>query len=127
MIGLSHSVDALVTREMTAAALGSGDLDVLATPAMIALMENAAMLAVAPHLPEGATTVGGSISCTHLRPTAIGKSVTATAKVIAVDGKKITFAVIAREGEHLVGEGTHTRFIVDRKQFTDRLNASANG
>jgi len=66
--GLIHTSHTTVTDDNTAIALGSGDMPVLATPALIALMENAAMLAVAPHLPEGTTTVGGHIEASHLRP-----------------------------------------------------------
>ena len=101
--------------------MGSGDLPVLATPAMMALMENAAMLAVAPHLPEGSTTVGGHISASHIKPTPIGETVTATATVVKVDGKKIEFEVKAYCGDILLGEGTHLRFIVDRDKFMSRL------
>ena len=101
--------------------MGSGDLPVLATPAMMALMENAAMLAVAPHLPEGSTTVGGHISASHIKPTPIGETVTATATVVKVDGKKIEFEVKAYWGDILLGEGTHLRFIVDREKFMSRL------
>ena len=101
--------------------MGSGDLPVLATPAMMALMENAAMLAVAPHLPEGSTTVGGHISASHIKPTPIGETVTATATVVKVDGKKIEFEVKAHCGDILLGEGSHLRFIVDREKFMSRL------
>ena len=100
--------------------MGSGDLPVLATPVMMALMENAAMLAVAPHLPQGSTTVGGHIAASHVKPTAVGHTVTATATVTAVDGRKIEFAVAAHCGETLLGEGSHTRFIVDRDRFLAR-------
>ena len=120
-IGLSYTSQLVVGEQNTAIAMGSGDLPVLATPAMMALMENAAMLAVALRLPEGSTTVGGHIAASHLRPTAVGQTVTATAKVIAVDGRKIEFAVTAHCGETLLGEGTHTRFIIDRDRFLARL------
>ncbi|MBQ1722810.1 MAG: dihydrolipoamide acyltransferase, partial [Muribaculaceae bacterium] len=66
--GLTHTSRLVVTETVTAAQMGSGDMEVLATPAMLALMENAAMLAVAPHLPEGATTVGGHIASSHVKP-----------------------------------------------------------
>ena len=110
-----------MTDAVTAIAMGSGDMPVLATPAMMALMENAAMLAVAPHLPEGCTTVGGHISASHLKPTPVGETVTATATVIRVEGKKIEFKLKARCGDTLLGEGTHLRFIVDREKFMSRL------
>ena len=119
--GLKHTSEMVVTEDVTAASIGSGDMDVLATPAMMALMENAAMLAVAPHLPEGYTTVGGHIESSHLRPSRLGDKVTATAIVTKVDGKKIEFKVEAHSGNILLGEGTHLRFIVDRNKFLARL------
>ncbi|MBR4829605.1 MAG: thioesterase family protein [Muribaculaceae bacterium] len=119
--GLTYSSKLTVDEAVTAIAIGSGDLPVLATPAMMALMENAAMLAVADHLPEGCTTVGGHISASHLKPTPVGETVTATATVIKVDGKKIEFRVEAHCGEMLLGEGTHLRFIVDKEKFMSRL------
>ena len=110
-----------VTNAVTAITMGSGDMPVLATPAMMALMENAAMLAVADHLPEGCTTVGGHIASSHLKPSKVGDIVTATATVTHVEGKRIEFKVEARCGDMLLGEGTHLRFIVDREKFMSRL------
>ena len=119
--GLKYTSQMIVSKQLTAQSMGSGDMAVLATPAMMALMENAAMLAVAPHLPEGCTTVGGHIAASHLRSSKIGDSVEATATVTKVDGKKIEFKVEARSNGTIIGEGTHLRFIVDRKKFMDRL------
>ena len=119
--GLTHTSQLKVTESVLAISMGSGDLPVLATPAMMALMENAAMLAVAPHLPEGSTTVGGHISASHIKPTPIGETVTATATVVKVDGKKIEFEAKAHCGDILLGEGSHLRFIVDREKFMSRL------
>jgi predicted thioesterase len=119
--GLQHTSELRVDGSNTAIAMGSGDLPVLATPAMMALMENAAMLAVAPHLPEGSTTVGGHIAASHIKPTAVGEAVTATATVIKVEGKKIEFEVQAHCGDTLIGEGTHLRFIVDKEKFMSKL------
>ena len=119
--GLSHSSQLTVTEAVTAITMGSGDMPVLATPAMMALMENAAMLAVAEHLPEGCTTVGVHIASSHLKPSRLGDTITATATVTKVDGKKIEFKVEARCGDTLLGEGTHLRFVVDRTKFLSRL------
>ena len=121
MTGLTHTSQLMVTEAVTAIEMGSGDMPVLATPAMMALMENAAMLAVARHLPEGCTTVGGHITASHLKPTPVGETVTATATVTRVEGKKIEFKVEAHCGDTLLGEGTHLRFIVDREKFLSRL------
>ena len=120
-IGLKHTSEITVTEAVTAIKMGSGDLPVLATPAMMALMENAAMLAVASELPEGSTTVGGHIESSHLKPSKIGDKVSATAEVTKIDGKKIEFKVSAYSGETLLGEGTHLRFIVDRERFMSKL------
>ena len=119
--GLQHTSQLTVTDAVTAIAMGSGDMPVLATPAMMALMENAAMLAVADHLPEGCTTVGGHITSSHLKPSKLGDTVTTTAVVTRIDGKKIEFKVEARCGDVLLGEGTHLRFIVDKEKFMSRL------
>ena len=119
--GLTHTSQLTVTQAVTAIEMGSGDMPVLATPAMMALMENAAMLAVAGHLPEGSTTVGGHIASSHIKPSKLGDTVTATATVTRYEGKKIEFKVEARCGDTLLGEGTHLRFIVDRNKFMSRL------
>lgn len=119
--GLTHTSQLTVNEGVTAVAMGSGDMPVLATPSMMALMENAAMLAVADHLPEGCTTVGGHITSSHLKPSKLGDTVTATATVTRVDGKKIEFKVEAHCGDTLLGEGTHLRFVVDREKFLSRL------
>ena len=121
--GLRHNSELIVTDAMTAIEVGSGDMPVLATPMMMALMENAAMLAVRAQLPEGCTTVGGHIESSHLRPSRIGDVVTTVAEVTKVDGKKIFFKVAAYCGENLLGEGTHLRFIVDRKRFMEKMNS----
>lgn len=119
--GLTHTSRVTVTDRDTAVALGSGDMPVLATPAMTALMENAAMLAAAPHLPEGCTTVGGHIETSHLKPSPVGATVEATAVLEKVDGRKLHFKVTARQGDTVIGEGTHLRFIVDREKFMSGL------
>lgn len=120
-IGLSHTSSLVVGKEHLALHLGSGDMEVLGTPAMMALMENAAMLAVADYLPEGCTTVGGQIESSHLKPTAPGKTVTASATLIAQEGRKLFFKIIAKDEDQLIGECTHLRFIVDREKFLSRL------
>ncbi|MBR5147966.1 MAG: thioesterase family protein [Bacteroidaceae bacterium] len=119
--GLTYTCTKTVEEHLLAVNVRSGDLRVFATPAMLALMEEAAMLAVAPHLPEGSTTVGGHIASSHLKPTAHGRSVSATATLTAVEGRKLRFTVVARDEEGLIGEGEHLRFIVDKAKFMERL------
>jgi len=120
-IGMKHTSRLTVSESVTAVRIGSGDMAVLATPAMLALMENAAMMAVGGELEEGQTTVGGHIASSHLKPSKIGDTIEATAEVTVVDGKKIEFKVSAYCGETLLGEGTHLRFVVDREKFLSRL------
>lgn len=120
-IGLKHTSELTVTDSVSAIAMGSGDMPVLATPAMMALMENAAMLAITDVLPEGCTSVGGHIVSSHLRPSKIGDMITAIAEVTKVDGKKVEFKVAAYSGDTLLGEGTHLRFIVDKERFMSKL------
>ena len=120
-IGLRHTSELTVTDSVTAIAMGSGDMPVLAPPAMMALMENAAMLAIAEALPEEYTSVGGHITSSHLRPSKIGDKVTAIAEVTKFDGKKVEFKVAAYSGDTLLGEGTHLRFIVDRARFLSKI------
>ena len=120
-IGLSYTSTVVVDNSNTAVALGSGDMDVFATPAMVALMENAAMNAVAPHLEQGQTTVGTQITTNHIKASALGATISATATLTAVDGRSLTFTIVASEGDKTIGEGTHTRFIVDRERFLAKL------
>ena len=119
--GLTFTTTMQVVAETTAEYIGSGDLAVLATPAMCALMENAAMMAVAPHLEAGQTTGGTALNIEHLRATPVGKTVTATAVLTEVDGRKLSFNIAARDEKGIIGEGTHTRFVVDRERFMDKL------
>lgn len=116
-IGMKYVSETVVDEGNTALSMGSGDLPVFATPAMVALMENAAMNAVAPCLAEGQTTVGGHISVAHLAPTKMGERVRAEAELKEIAGRKLTFGVRAMQGETLIGEGTHTRFVVDVERF----------
>ena len=84
---------------------------------MVALMENAAMTAVAPELPEGSTTVGAEMNVTHIKPSGPGAEITATAVLAEVEGRKLTFNVGARDAEGMIGEGVHIRYVVDREKI----------
>ncbi len=119
--GLSHTSRAKVTLENCAVTLGSGDMEVFATPAMVALMENAAMKAVAEALPEGSTTVGAEMNTTHIKPSGIGAEVSATAVLTAVEGRKLTFNVGAADQVGMIGEGVHVRYVVDREKFLSKV------
>ena len=100
----SYTSTLVVGEQHTAAKMGSGDLPVLATPVMAALMENAAMNAAADEIAAEDTTVGGFIETSHLCPSAVGATVTATAELLKAEGKKLTYKVTAREGEKVIGE-----------------------
>lgn len=119
--GLTYTSKVNVTLDNCASAVGSGGLDVFATPSMVALMENAAMNAVAPFLPEGATTVGSEINTTHIRPSSIGSRIQATAVLTAVDGRRLLFDVEACDDNGTIGKGTHVRFMVDIERFMAKL------
>ena len=95
--GLKHISRTVVQPDNFALTMGSGDLPVLATPALVALMENAAMLAVAAELPEGATTVGAKMDMIHVRPSGEGEEVHAEATLVEVEGRKLTFSLVARD------------------------------
>lgn len=116
-IGLNYTSEIIVNHDNTAAKMESGDLPVFATPAMIALMENASMNAVAPCLDDSVTTVGGNINVSHLAPTKIGVCVHAMAELVQVEGRKLTFKVVATCEGKTIGEGTHVRYVVDRERF----------
>ena len=118
---LEYTKTFTVNENITAKMMGSGDMPVLATPAMVAMMENTAMNAVAELLEDGETTVGSMINTTHVRPSAIGAEITVTATLVAVDGRKLTFDVMAKDGENMIGEGEHVRFVVDKERFLKKL------
>ena len=120
-IGQNHTRTLTVEEHHLAVHVGSGDLRVLSTPSMIALMEEAAMHCVAPYLKGTQTTVGGHITASHLKPTAHGRTITATATLTAIEGRKLRFTVTAHDEDGIIGEGEHTRFIVDRETFMARL------
>lgn len=119
--GLKYTSIIKVTYNHTAISHGSGDLEVFATPAMVALMENAAMKAVEKEIPEDSTTVGASINTTHIKPSAIDEIIKATSELIAVEGRKLTFKIIAEDSKGIIGEATHVRYIVHREKFMSKL------
>ena len=120
-IGLKHESQVVVSQSNTAKALDSGDMEVFATPSMVALMENAAMMAVAKNLDEGASSVGVEISTSHIKASALGATITASAELVAIDGRKLSFKVKAWDEAGTIGEGNHTRFVVDRERFLSKI------
>lgn len=120
-VGLVGERTITVTENVTATHLGSGGVDVFATPSMIALMEGAAVEAIDALLPEGQASVGTLLNVKHLAATPLGHTVRARAEVTAVDGRQVTFKVEAWDETELIGEGTHTRFVIDKERFLKRL------
>lgn len=116
-------MDHQVTDADTAVALGSGDVDVLGTPKVCALCEQAAVAAVAGELETGETTVGTRLDVEHLAPTPVGGRVTARAELVSVDGRTLAFTVEVADGAGEVARGTHTRMVVDRERFARGASA----
>jgi fluoroacetyl-CoA thioesterase len=122
--GLEGSVTLTVGDADSAIAMGSGDVAVLATPRVVALMEAAAVAAIEAALPRGFTSVGSRIEVDHLAPTAIGGDVVAHAVVTGIEGRSVGFDVTVDEGESTVARGSHVRVVVERDRFVARLAGS---
>jgi fluoroacetyl-CoA thioesterase len=123
--GLVGEATLVVATTHTASHLGSGGVDVLATPIMIALMEDAARTLVDHELDPGQMSVGVNLNVTHLAATPLGMRVTARAKLLAVEGHKLTFEVEAHDEREKIGEGTHTRAIINLDRFMTRAKEKA--
>lgn len=119
--GKTFTSHTIVTEDMTARAVGSGKLPVLATPMLIALMENAAMQCIEEQLEAGQTTVGINIQVSHKRPTPIGQHIEATAILTDISGNKLIFNVTAHDKKELIAEGIHERYIVDSNRFMNKM------
>jgi fluoroacetyl-CoA thioesterase len=122
-LGATASETVRVTRELTVAHHAPGMPEVYGTPMMIYLMEVASANAIQPFLPLGGRSVGTEVNIRHLAATPIGLTVTASAKVVKVEGRVVTFSVQAHDGVELIGEGTHARAIIDMGRFESRTNA----
>lgn len=122
-IGLSAMETQRVTANTTARHYGSGLVDVFATPAMIAMMEKAAMTAVQSKLPDGYNTVGVEVSVTHTKATPKGMKVKSEATLKEVNGNKLLFEVVAWDEEGVIGKGTHRRSIIETEKFMNRIKS----
>jgi len=120
-IGTTVTVNRTVTEKHTAKYVGSGSLDVFATPMMIALMEEAACGCLANSLESGQTSVGTLINVSHSAASPVGAVISATATIDEVDGRKVSFTVTAHDGVNEIGSGKHERFIVDGERFMKKL------
>lgn len=115
--GITGSAETVVDEHNTARAMCSGALPVFATPAMIALMEEAACRALEPWLEPGETSVGTGLEISHLAPSPVGAVIRADCELVQVDRRRLRFSVNARAGDLLIGEGFHERFVVDADRF----------
>ncbi|MGH9116577.1 MAG: thioesterase family protein [Acidimicrobiales bacterium] len=118
--GLTGTAELQVTEDVTAIAVGSGDVPVLATPNVVALVEQASVRAVDGSLGEGETTVGVRVQIDHLAPTAVGHRVRASAKLSKVEGRRLIFKVSVSDDRGLIAAGSVTRVVVDRQRFLEK-------
>ncbi len=125
-VGIKGRKEIVVTKEKTAKSMCSGALDVFATPAMIALMENTAFESVADQLDPGCGTVGTALNVKHVSATPVGMKVTCETELIKVDGRALTFSVKAYDEAGLIGEGEHERFIIFEEKFQKKANDKLN-
>ncbi|MEM1484080.1 thioesterase family protein [Oscillospiraceae bacterium PP1C4] len=123
MIGDSHTIKITVDHSKLASTVGSGELDVLATPMMIAAMEQAASELLGRSLEAGQTSVGTMLSVAHSAATPLGMQVEVTATVTAAEGRRVEFDVTAKDACGEIGKGTHSRFIVDAARFQAKTDA----
>ena len=122
--GTSIIKESKVTENETAIKMGSGDLEVYATPAMIALMENVAKSSVIDALPKGYTTVGIDMNVKHIKSSPVGANIKCKSTLIKVDGKKLFFDVEASDDKGTIGKGSHIRFIVNSNDFMEKTKNS---
>ncbi|MGM0166368.1 hypothetical protein IGI39_001327 [Enterococcus sp. AZ135] len=115
-----------VTENQTAFKMGSGDLEVLATPALVAMMENCAKLLLSPELSAEQTSVGFKMDLRHLAPTAVGAEVKVEVQINETDKNKISFSIKAFDGEKLIGDAIHQRVIVDTADFLEKMKLEHN-
>jgi predicted thioesterase len=116
-----------VREEHTAEKVGSGRAPVLATPAMIAVMEAAAVDCIERHLAENQESLGVRVDVEHVAPTPVGMTVTAMATLAHMDGRTATFDVEARDEAELIGKGRHVRVLVEKERFRAKVRAKSPG
>ena len=122
-VGIKGQRETIVTKENTAAGIGSGSLEVFSTPMMILLMEESCFMSVNDILEEGFTTVGTCVNVKHLSATPLGMKVVIQSELIKVDGRALTFKVEAYDEKGLIGEGIHERFIVNNEKFQAKTDS----
>ncbi len=112
----------IVKEEHTAKHIGSGTVEVLSTPSMIAFMEQASLQCVQKYLPKGYTTVGTRVDIRHLKPAPKGAKILVRTRLIKREGRRLIFEVTAIWGNVVIGEGSHERYIVDEHKFMEKLH-----
>ncbi len=122
-VGAKGRAEMTVTPDKTAAAIGSGSVEVFATPWMIAMMELSACNALAPYYDEGQSSVGTKLNVSHDAATPVGMQVCAEAEVIEVDRRRIVLKVTAWDGQGVIGQGTHERFLINAEKFLAKTEA----
>ena len=125
-IGIKNTISESVTLDKTAEKVGSGLLPVYATPAMIALMEKCASECVAPYIEEGKSSVGTMLHVKHLSASPIGMSISCTATLTEIDGRRLVFSLEVSDEKGPIGEGTHERFIIDIDRFMAKCQSKLN-
>ena len=125
--GIKGNRELTVTQELTAQAMGSGELPVFATPAVIALAEETAWRSVAPELEPGQGTVGTELHVEHIAATPVGMKICCETELIEIDRRKLTFSVEVFDEAGAVARGTHCRFIVDNEKFLKRAEKKLDG
>lgn len=120
--GVKGHQELVVTQELTAKNMGSGVMDVFATPAMLVLMEKTAFTSVAEYLNEGCGSVGTKVDIEHVASSPVGMKITCDSELIEVEGRKLVFKVEAYDEKGLIGKGTHERFIVENKKFQEKTD-----
>lgn len=120
--GIKGRHEEVVTHELTAARVGSGLVEVYATPMMIALMEKTCATAVEPFLAEGDGTVGTLVNVTHSAATPVGMKVWCECELVDMDRRRLVFEVTAYDERGVIGQGTHERFIINKEKFQSKVD-----
>lgn len=124
--GITNTETVIVNKDNSAKTMGSGTLDVFATPAMVALMEKTAWRSLIPYLEDGQGTVGIHLDITHDAPTPLGMTVTCESKLVKIDGRRLVFEVTATDGRDVIGMGIHERFLIWDEKFQNKANEKAD-
>ena len=125
--GIKGYQEEIVTPELLACHIGSGTVRVFATPLMITLMERTCRLSVQPYLDDGFETVGTHVNVSHVSATPEGMTVWCDSELVEIDGRRLVFRVVARDGRGIIGEGTHERFVVNVARFQAKTDSKRTG